>query len=186
MLQLTRRALELVLIVYIVGILALAAGAQIAPLVGGGLYAVRSDSMKPALVTGTLVVLERIPPESVRAGDIVTIAVGATTTVTHRVVDVIPTDSGPVFATRGDANATADPVAARADQLRGRVTWQIPLLGFLLAMLAMPSGIVALVSIGATLLTAAWLLDEVEAGDEDDELDELRRQLEADPTSVVP
>jgi hypothetical protein len=34
------------------------------------------------------------------------------------------------------------------------------MLGFVLAMIAMPVGILALVSIAAALLTAAWLLDE--------------------------
>lgn len=179
MLRLVRRLLELTLVLFVVGVLGLAAAAQAAPVTGLGLYAVRSASMAPMLEIGDMVLVRRADPASIQVGDVVTITVGAGATVTHRVVGVTPTDAGPMLTTRGDGNATADPVAARPDQLRGRVESHLPLLGFLLAMLAMPSGIAALFSIGATLLTAVWLLDEVEAGDDEDELEELTRELEA-------
>lgn len=182
MLQLSRRVLEVALVALVVGTVGLAIVAQVAPFMGHGLFAVRSASMTPALDVGTLVVAERVDPEAVRPGDVVTIALESGARVTHRVVSVAPTDDGPMFATKGDANGTADPVAARSDQLEGRVRWHLPLLGYLLAMLAIPSGIAALFSIGATLLTAVWLLDEIDAGDDEDELDELdelRRHVEA-------
>lgn len=179
MLTFARRCLEATLVLFVIGVLALAAATQLAPLAGYGLYAVRSASMAPALQVGDLAIARRVDPAEVQPGDVITIAVGAGTTITHRVVATTPTDDGPMFATRGDANATTDPVAARSDQLKGRLESQVPLLGFLLAMLALPSGIAALFSIGATLLTAVWLLDEVEAGDDEDELDELRLELEA-------
>lgn len=179
MLTLTRRLLELILAVYVVGALLVAAFAAAAPLAGYGLYAVRSASMAPAIQVGDLVVARRVDPTAVRPGDVITIAVGTGATLTHRVVSITPNDGGPVFTTQGDANATADPVATLADQLRGVVVWQLPMLGFLLAMVTMPSGIAALFSIGGTLLTAVWLLDEIEAGDDDDELAELARRVEA-------
>jgi len=64
-----------------------------------------------------------------------------------------------------------------SSQVRGRVAWDVPLLGFLLAMATTPSGLIALFSIGATLLTAIWLLDEGEARREDAVLAELAREL---------
>lgn len=185
-LRLVRRLLEVVLVTFVVGVLALAIGSQVAPSAGYGLYAVRSDSMAPALGVGDLVVVRAVDPASIQAGDVITVEVASGTTVTHRVESVTPTDDGPMFATRGDANVAADPVAIRDDQLRGAVQWHVPILGYLLAMLAMPSGIAALFSIGATLLTATWLLDEVEAGDDEDELDELTRLLETERISLAP
>jgi signal peptidase I len=184
--RLIRRALESALAVFVLSVLGLAAAAQIAPAAGYGLYAVRSESMAPALSVGDLVVVHRVAASEVRAGDVVTMTLGAGTTITHRVVAVTSTDEGPVFVTRGDANSTADPVAARADQLRGRLTSQVAFLGFLLAMISMPSGIAALLSIGATLLTAVWLLDEVEAGDDEDELDDIGLQLELESSAALP
>ena len=127
---------------------------------GHGVFAVRSGSMNPALEVGDLVVTRRVDPSEIEPGDVITLDTGSRAVLTHRVVAVQDTDDGPVFTTRGDANATPDPVAARADQLHGRVDWRAPLLGFVLAMIAMPMGILALVSIAAALLTAAWLLDE--------------------------
>jgi signal peptidase len=183
--RIVRGILQAAFVAYVLGVLVLAIGAQAAPATGHGLFAVRSGSMSPALAVADLIVAREVDASTVRPGDIVTIEVGHGTTLTHRVVSVTETDDGPMFATRGDANATTDPVAARAEQLRGAVIWQVPLLGYLLAMLAIPSGIAALFSIGATLLTAVWLLDELAASDEEDELDELTRQIEAERLSFV-
>ena len=184
MLRIVRRLLEVILVTYVVTVLGLAGMAQLLPNIGHGLFAVRSDSMAPELRVGDLLMVDRVRPEEVQAGEVVTISIGGGATVTHRVVTVTPTDQGPMFTTKGDGNATADPVAHRADQLKGRLALALPLLGYLLAMLTMPSGIAALFSIGATLLTAVWLLDEIDSGDEEAELAELeldllRRELEA-------
>lgn len=189
MLRIARRLLEVVLVTFVVTVLGLAGLAQVLPSIGHGLFAVRSDSMAPDLRVGDLLLVDRVRAEEVRAGEVVTISIGGGATVTHRVVSVTPTDDGPMFTTKGDANATADPVAHRSDQLRGRLALALPLLGFLLAMLTLPSGIAALFSIGATLLTAVWLLDEMDAGDDEAELAEieldlLRRELGAGPGAV--
>ena len=190
MLRIARRLLEVVLVTFVVTVLGLAALAQVLPNVGHGLFAVRSDSMSPELRIGDLLLVDRVSPDAVRVGDVVTVSIGTGATVTHRVVTVTPTDDGPMFTTKGDANATADPVAHRSDSLRGRLALALPLLGYLLAMLAMPSGIAALFSIGATLLTAVWLLDEIDAGEDEAELAEieldlLRRELDAEPTPAA-
>jgi signal peptidase len=176
---LVRRILEVALVVYVVGVLGLAITAQLAPLTGHELFAVRSPSMAPALGVGDLVLAQRVAPDDVGPGDVIAFQVSSGTTVTHRVVAMTATDEGPVFTTQGDANGTPDPVVARPEQLQGRLAGSIAFLGFVLAMLTMPSGIAALFSIGAALLTAVWLLDEVAEGDEDDELEELVRVIEA-------
>lgn len=180
---LVRRFLEFVLVVYVVGALALAASAHLAPLTGHDLLAVRSPSMEPALAVGDLVVAERAAAVDIRSGDVVMIQLASGTMVTHRVVSIRPTDEGPVFTTRGDANGAPDPVAARAGQVRGRLAGSMAFLGFVLAMLTMPGGIAALFSIGASLLICLWLLDEV---DQDDALEELIRALEAERDVGVP
>lgn len=186
---LVRRILEVSLVAYVLGVLGLAIAAQVAPLTGHDLFAVRSPSMAPALGVGDLVVAKRVAPDDVRPGDVIAFQVGTGTTVTHRVVGMTATDEGPMFTTQGDANGTPDPVAARAEQLQGRLAGSVALLGYVLAMLSMPSGITALFSIGAALLTAVWLLDEVAEGDQDDELEELVRAIEAaaaPPTAATP
>ncbi len=173
MITFVRRGLEAALIVMVLGVVGLAAAAQVAPLVDGGLYAVRSSSMVPALGVGDLVVVQAVNPEAIRVGEVITIRLASGATMTHRVAAVTETDDGPLFKTSGDANGGPDAVYARADQVVGRLAWHVPWLGFLLAMVTMPSGLAALFSVGVTLLTAVWLLDEVEAADEDDELEGL-------------
>ena len=172
MLTIARRGLEAALLVLVLGSLGLAAFAQAAPLLGGGLYSVRSESMMPLLAVGELVVVQEVAPESIAVGDVVTVKLASGSTVTHRVVSIVEVDGPPMFQTRGDANGGPDPVNVTSDQVVGRMAWHVPFLGFLLAMLSMPTGLAALFSVGATLLTAIWLLDEVEVADEDDE-DEL-------------
>jgi signal peptidase I len=176
-LKTARRLLELALAVYVVGVLGLAAAAKAAPVAGYGLYAVRSASMAPAIGVGDLVVAQQVDPAVIRPGDVITLAARTGTTVTHRVVVVTSNVDGPAFTTRGDANASPDPVTTLAAQVRGRVAWEIPLLGFLLAMVSTPSGIVALLSIGGMLLTAVWLLDDLEVSEEKEELEALARAL---------
>ena len=175
MLQLVRRSLEVALFGLVLAALGLAAATKVGPAGGYGLYAVRSASMTPALRVGDLVVAERIDPRELQPGDVVTVAVGPDRTVTHRVVDVASGPGGTVLRTKGDANASADPVAVTGADVRGRVDWRFPLLGFLLAMITMPTGVVALFSIGATLLVAVWLVEELEADDEADAATRLRR-----------
>ena len=185
MLTIARRGLEIALLVLILGSLGLAAFAQAAPLLGGGLYSVRSESMTPFLGVGELVGVQEVAPEGIAVGDVITIQLASGSTVTHRVVEIIPTDGPPMFRTRGDANGGPDPVNVTADQVVGRLAWHLPLLGFLLAMLSMPTGLAALFSVGATLLTAIWLLDEVEVADEDDELDDLEVEPGAGPSTAA-
>jgi signal peptidase I len=157
---LTRRGVEALFASVVVSALGLWVVTHLAPAVGYGLYAVRSGSMSPALEVGDLVVTRLVDPSEIEPGDVITSDTGGRAVVTHRVITVQAADDGPVFTTRGDANPTPDPLVARADQFHGRVDWRVPLLGFVLAMIAMPMGILALVSIAAALLTAAWLLDE--------------------------
>jgi signal peptidase len=88
--------------------------------------------------------------------------------VTHRVVEVINGETGRYFRTQGDANENPDPSLVPASAAIGPVQTSLPLLGFLLAMLGMPIGLVAILSVAATLITAIWLLEELEQLDADE------------------
>jgi len=175
--QHVRRALEIALATYVIAVLLLGVAALAGPTAGYGLYAVRSASMAPALRVGDLVIEQRVDPASIHVGDVITIATGTGKNVTHRVATVTPNDAGPVFTTKGDANASPDPVATFSSQVRGRVAWDLPLIGFLLAMVTTPTGLLALFSIGATVLTAIWMLGEHETRREERLLGELAHEL---------
>lgn len=169
-----RRVIDLLLVGLVVLVVVLGMASSLGPAVGVEPYAVRTGSMVPAIPVGSLLIVTDVAPNAVAVGDVLTVRMGSGTTVTHRVVDVIAGDDGPMFRLRGDANESADPVLVQPEQVAGRLAASVPFLGFVLAMLGMPSGIAALLSFGALLLTIAFLLDELEdaeaadaAGDSD-------------------
>ena len=94
-------------------------------------------SMEPELHAGNLILIEQMEAEEVEAGDIIVYNVPAAIQdfynyppiVAHRVIEVRDTQYGIAWRTKGD-NAGEDPFTVRAQDLRGTVSSQIPLLGF--------------------------------------------------------
>jgi hypothetical protein len=81
---------------------------------------------------GDLVAIRPVAISEVQRGDVITYAT-ATDFITHRVVDLATTPDGrPGLILRGDANGNNDPIVT-ADQIRGRVMYQVPLVGHAIA-----------------------------------------------------
>ncbi|HEV7184850.1 MAG TPA: signal peptidase I [Leifsonia sp.] len=121
---------------------------------GSATYTILTSSMKPHLPPGTFVVVERENAADLRVGDVITyqLASGKPAVVTHRIVQVrVNTDNSRTFITRGDNNAVADPDAVRTAQIKGKVWYAIPFVGWMATMRN--------TSIGSTALTVAgWAL----------------------------
>jgi signal peptidase I len=101
--------------------LAALAAAATTTFAGRSLLVERSDSMRPALRAGDLLVTDRVPAEAIGVGDIVTFAdtARANRLVTHRVVAIRRRDAATVFTTRGDANSATESFAVgRGDSVR--------------------------------------------------------------------
>lgn len=94
-------------------------------------YSVASDSMNPQLHKGDVVFVKETPFEELKEGDIVTVEfkIKDGTTYTHRIVS-IDYDKKEIF-TAGDKTGVIDTESATADQIKGRVWFWIPLLGYL-------------------------------------------------------
>lgn len=129
--------------------------ARVAPALGHELFAVRSGSMSPAIGVGDLAVVDRTRQAPPAIGDAVAYRVPSGTAVIHRVVG----DDGVALETKGDANPTPDAGAVPPHAVVGPVVATIPLLGYLLGMLTMPSGVVSLSALLGTLLAVAWLIE---------------------------
>jgi len=94
-------------------------------------------SMEPELHAGNLIIIKSKSPEEVKVGDIIVYNVPEAIqdfynyppVVAHRVIEVRETQYGTAWRTKGD-NAGEDPFTVRANDLRGTVNQQIPLLGF--------------------------------------------------------
>ena len=80
--------------------------------------------MEPAIKRGQRVFVKPIPTEHIKVGDIITFYVGTNMTVTHRVIEIVESEStydGPWFVTKGDANTQADEHKPDAKNVVGKV-----------------------------------------------------------------
>jgi signal peptidase len=114
---------------YVVAIGIIGLALLVVRLGGYSAYVVTSGSMEPGIAMGSLVVVEPVPPESVRPGDVITYAL-SDRVVTHRVQAVMWSDGALALATRGDANTALDPWLVHPDSEVGVVRATIPLIGF--------------------------------------------------------
>lgn len=152
-------AVGLTLLVLVVGAVVLAALPGVIGMDES--YVVRSDSMSPSIEAGSVVFVSSTPAADLQVGDVITFSrTGSSSRVTHRIADVDRADGEIRFVTRGDANEQVDSAVVRGTEVIGRVTFSIPLLGYLLTFAQTPVGIVALLVVPGGLLAAseAWAL----------------------------
>lgn len=176
-----RRAIDLLLIALVaLCLLGLVLG-RIVPMTGRSTFVVAGGSMVPTIPLGGAVVVEPVAPADLRVGDIVSLRSGEQRAVfTHRIIRIADRDGAVWIETRGDANEAPDPSISPATAVIGRVVVILPLAGFLVALLAIPSGVVFVVSLGLLLLMASWSLDRDHLEAEPDAADPVSDDLEAD------
>lgn len=130
-------------------------------LAGGTAYTVLSPSMRPSLPPGALVVTRPVQAADVAVGDVVTYQLrsGEAAVVTHRVTALrLTADGQTLLQTKGDFNGAIDPDLVQPAQLRGRLWYAMPYLGYLNSSVA-AHGRVALVGfvVVGLLGYAAWM-----------------------------
>jgi len=141
--------------------LALVLVTHLAPQLGYRLVIIRGSSMTPAIPLGALAFDQAAGPLDIAPGSVVTLTLPSGTVVTHRIVRVVAVNGHVQIATKGDANAGDDPTMQPAAAVYGVVRFTVPLAGFLLAFLDLPSGIVTVLSMLGSILAAIWLLDDL-------------------------
>ena len=114
---------------------------------------VRSESMKPAINMGDMVITGPLGGE-VEAGTIVTYERGAEL-VTHRVLSV----DGETLVTKGDAVEDADPWAVTLSDVRGVYLFRIPYIGYVSNFISTKLGWFLVIIVPATLLVALLIWD---------------------------
>ena len=159
-----RRICDSLLIVLIAVVLFGVILGRLVPLSGRTTLIIGGGSMEPALPIGAAVVVEPVPPTTLRVGDVVSLRSGTNlqSIFTHRVTRLVPREGTIWVETKGDANATVDPSITSTEHVIGRVSATIPYAGFLLALLSVPSGVLLVVLLAAVLLTLIWLLESFE------------------------
>lgn len=96
--------------------------------------AVYSGSMVPALGVGSLVMEKPVASSTVKVGDVITFKDPFTPNrlVTHRVIRVFNTPHGVAYRTKGDANPARDPWTIALPAKVGKVSFDIPYVGYAL------------------------------------------------------
>jgi signal peptidase I len=122
-----------------VGLLSVAAVAfavayAVLTVVGYKPVAVYSGSMQPSIPVGGLAVDRAIAARDVRVGDVITFSDPYVKgrLVTHRVIGILQTPHGLAYRTKGDANSARDPWTIRLTGQVGRVSFTVPVAGYVL------------------------------------------------------
>ncbi|MEV5002016.1 signal peptidase I [Nocardioides sp. LML1-1-1.1] len=118
----------------ILGVVVVLAAAVLVPrLAGATPYTVLTGSMEPKYPPGTLVVVKPVAFDDIAIGDVITYQreSGKDDVVTHRVVGSGNRFDGKrVLTTQGDANQVADRNPVQEVQVRGRLWYSVPYLGY--------------------------------------------------------
>jgi signal peptidase len=122
-------------------------------LIGGKSFTVMSGSMTPAILTGDVVLDERIRPLDARIGDIITFKdPRRARLLTHRLRSVRRKGDMMQMVTKGDANNTVERWAIPVRGELGRVRYRVPMVGRLLWRTRTPQARILLVAVPALLL----------------------------------
>lgn len=93
------------------------------------LYVDVTNSMVPDLQANDIIIVKKCDRESIKVGDIVTFREGSTT-VTHRIIEVINDDDQKKYKTKGDNNNIEDNRLITYEEIEGKYFSKIPYLGF--------------------------------------------------------
>jgi signal peptidase len=133
---------------------------------------VLTGSMRPTIQPGDMVVDQSISPSQIRVGDIVTFRdPHGTRTITHRVREVSISEGQARVTTRGDANDTVEKWQVPLTGSVGRVTYQVPKIGYPVTWSHTRNGRLAMISIPALVL-AIWAMVKIWRSNEEEEPEE--------------
>ena len=115
---------------------------------------VMSGSMEPAIHVGSVVFVQKVNPETLRKGDVITFASAddPTISITHRLAEIENSGGNTVFKTKGDANSIEDSTEISSSQIKGKVLFSLPFLGYLSVWIKQPLGFGLLVILPAILI----------------------------------
>ncbi len=124
--------LLLSLVVGIINILSAKAKGKVPKMFGYSVMHILSGSMEGEIPTGSYILVKQIDPKDIKDNQIICFYSDDPQIYgmpnTHRVVGREQTDEGLVFITKGDANAVADSVPARAERVIGVFVKTLPAL----------------------------------------------------------
>ena len=120
-------------------------GFSFEPLLGG--------SMEPTIHTGALIAIGKTGPEEILVGDIIGFKVeGMDTPVCHRVIEIVDTEEGVGFRTKGDASESPDTWVVKPENLIGKVAFHLSWVGYVAKFVKTPYGFGLLLGLPALII----------------------------------
>jgi len=90
-----------------------------------------SGSMSPLMETGDVVIVAKVPANSIKSGDIIEFRRDEHTNVVHRVISIDATGGKQTFTTKGDANAAPDDDKVIPENVIGKVVLNVRKIGLI-------------------------------------------------------
>lgn len=114
------------------------------------LFVIQSGSMEPTIKTGSLTISK--PADNYSVGEIITYANANNSKqiITHRIAET--NESGKIFLTKGDANEDVDPKPVNLEDIKGRLLFWVPYLGYPIGFAKTYQGLILLVIIPSTII----------------------------------
>ena len=119
----------------------------LAPRFGWRVDTVFSSSMEPKLKVGSVVVTRPVKAEDIKVGDIITFYSPLKERLTSHRVIAVEQGSSFDFRTKGDASEDADPFLISAQNVVGKVCFDIPWVGYVTQFVKTPVGLLLVICI---------------------------------------
>ena len=103
-------------------------------------FIVLSGSMEDNIHVGDLVIVKEIDTQTLQINDIIAFRDSENYVTTHRIVNVVNTNKGRCFETKGDANNTKDANVVCNDDIEGKYSSKIPGIGNAILFIQQPLG----------------------------------------------
>ena len=133
----------------------------LAPMTGAIAVEVTTTQMAPAIPRDAMIFADPIGPGGVTVDDIVVLRTDTSHIGLRRVVRVVNQGGHLNLEVKADGLPANDPFLIPEQQVLGKVTTVLPVLGKVRAWATQPAGIAVLVLIALVLLVGLWLLDDV-------------------------
>ena len=124
-------------------------------LMGWKFSVVEGGSMEPAISVGEIIAVEPVEPDKIKSGDIISFKFPDRIPITHRVTEVIESEEGLSFQTKGDANEDPDPYLVASGNLIGRVRFHVAGIGYFSRFVHTPTGALAFVVVPGMIVIGA-------------------------------
>lgn len=127
------------------------------------LYTIVSGSMEPNIKVYDVVISKKVKsPQDIKVGDVITFistsSISKGMTITHRVIEVVETDKGVAYRTKGDNNLSPDTAPAEYSNVIGKVFLRIPQLGRVQSFIGTQSGWLIIIVIPALIIIISDIL----------------------------